>query len=136
MSNQILKYDVARKALAEAKSIDDVKNIPESPGVYIIYQANRLLYIGQSVNLKKRLSNHHRKKHIEDRRTLIKIIICDNHKELETLLIRELNPRLNNKCVDEQYLRVKNIEKHRKSNEKLLVLSVDELFNHFFGEYI
>ena len=57
------KTDVILGMLEGLESFDVTtgrKKLPEISGVYIVYVGKRLLYIGQTANLKNRFKNHHR----------------------------------------------------------------------------
>ena len=76
---------------------------PELPGVYTVVNANSLeiLYIGESSNLLKRISNRYRYRTlpwlvIEGANNLfIRWVVEKDYKSLEENLIRELNPKYN-----------------------------------------
>lgn len=76
---------------------------PELPGVYTVVNANSLeiLYIGESSNLLKRISNRYRYRTlpwlvIEGANNLfIRWVVEKDYKALEEKLIRELNPKYN-----------------------------------------
>ncbi|GAG98897.1 unnamed protein product [marine sediment metagenome] len=40
------------------KKMNDKLEFPESPGVYLIYKNKKVIYIGQSINLKGRFRKH------------------------------------------------------------------------------
>ncbi len=42
--------------------LDELSNLPAKPGVYFFYDAERLLYIGQSVNLRQRVKSYLRER--------------------------------------------------------------------------
>lgn len=102
----------------------DRKNVPEAPGVYIIYQKvlGQVVYIGESDNLRRRLFSNHRSgnrrgsafrralsrwEKIEDEKEISEYIIqnCSfkfllvsdklERKRFEHFTIAVLNPRLN-----------------------------------------
>lgn len=85
-----------------------VESLPGSPGVYLVYnQQAELIYVGKSINLKRRLSQYRnalrRKKHrrmrgIVKEATRIEIRCAATHLEaclMETTLIQEHRPRWN-----------------------------------------
>jgi hypothetical protein len=71
--------------------------LPEIAAIYLVYQGDRLLYIGRTGNLKQRWIQHHRQKQfaaIEDVR--IAWFPChEGQPELEATLIELLEPQLN-----------------------------------------
>jgi excinuclease UvrABC nuclease subunit len=89
MSNPIRNKEEAFALMRIAKP---VSSAPAAPGVYLLDDARgRPLYIGQSVNLNRRLeTTRHRR-----RASRIRIIQCENHAEVEAWLIQELQPALN-----------------------------------------
>jgi len=108
------------------------KILPQS-GVYIIEQANRVLYVGESKNVKKRLCGHPRNSHIKDRRSLVRVIYCENHKELENHLILKLKPRLNGKSIHYWEDMARNKKKHLSRNNKMRSMNISNQFNFIFG---
>jgi len=85
---------------------DNIKSIPEKPGVYLMKsEDNSILYIGKAKNLKKRVSSYFHKK-IQNVKTenlisntaSIETIITDNEVEaliLESNLIKKYKPKYN-----------------------------------------
>lgn len=62
--------NISLKGLNSNLSVDDIKNLPDSPGVYYFHHENGdILYIGKSVNIRSRvmshLSNNDHKREIE-----------------------------------------------------------------------
>lgn len=54
-----IQYVQKHPSLPSSVSFSFIKNVPESPGVYIFYdQQNTPLYVGKSVNLKDRILSH------------------------------------------------------------------------------
>lgn len=73
------------------KFIND--KIPKKPGVYFLYDENKfLLYIGESINLSTRISNHR----LTNQPEYIKFILCKKgrmyRKGLENMLIHYYKP--------------------------------------------
>src|ERR1035441_5611701 len=83
----------------------NLKVVPESPGVYAIYSGASVIYIGQSVNMRHRLSDHYREMLSESasrfdnyRLKSVKFRPCKKLEEwlsLELKLIHRLSPALN-----------------------------------------
>lgn len=85
-----------------------VRNLPETPGVYIFEDASgRPLYIGKSINIKKRVMSHFQRDHAESREFKIAQTIKHIRTEqtpgelaallLESRLVKELQPVYNRK---------------------------------------
>ncbi len=85
-----------------------VRNLPETPGVYIFEDASgRPLYIGKSINIKKRVMSHFGRDHAEGREFKIAQTIKNIRTEqtpgelaallLESRLVKELQPVYNRK---------------------------------------
>ena len=92
-----------------------VETLPDSPGVYIFYGENRLpLYIGKSVNIRKRVLNHFSSDHFSS----IELKIAQQVKHIEHIvtagelgallkesqLIKELKPIYNRKLRESRKL--------------------------------
>ena len=82
--------------------------LPQSPGVYLVYdESNELIYVGKAINLKRRLTQYRntlrRKKHqrmrgIVKEAARIEVQHAENHLEaclMETTLIQQHRPRWN-----------------------------------------
>ena len=71
------------------------------PGVYLIYNKNdKLIYIGQSQDIKKRIKSHHSGSHKALRKQIDhykyhRIVDLDQRKVVEHILINELSPFFN-----------------------------------------
>lgn len=122
---QLVRYDAMRVAIREIDAFNQVKAsitctgdlklvpdaanaleilnritdhcwwYPKKPGVYVFDDAERILYVGESQNLRRRLL-HHERGHL--RRSIgvrCRIIACANHKQVEKWLIKALHPSLN-----------------------------------------
>lgn len=66
-------------------------------GVYALYRGNRLYYVGLATNLRSRLRDHLRNRHgLSWDHFSVYLTIGDSHiKELESLVVRIVNPRGN-----------------------------------------
>ena len=85
--------------------INDRKDLPTDEVVYFVWTAEKLLYIGQTNNLKQRLYNHHRLVEFlndESRVSWFNAAQCDRL-EIESELIELFNPSLNGEpCLNER----------------------------------
>lgn len=81
----------------ESVSLLHRSQLPEIPAIYLVYQGERLLYIGRTKNLKQRWLTHHRYKQfaqLEDVR--VAWFPCKEEvPEVEATLIELLEPELN-----------------------------------------
>lgn len=87
-------------------------NIPENPGVYLMKEKNKIIYVGKAKNLYKRVKSYFQKevdrektrelvKHIDD----IEYILCPSELDallLENNLIKKYNPKYNIALKDEK----------------------------------
>lgn len=87
-------------------------NIPENPGVYLMKEKNKVIYVGKAKNLYKRVKSYFQKdlaqektkelvKHIDD----IDYIVCPSELDallLENNLIKKYNPKYNIALKDEK----------------------------------
>ena len=66
-------------------------------GIYALYRNNNLYYVGLASNLMRRLKQHLRDHHMKKwNRFSVYVTVHDDHmKELESLLLRIVNPRGN-----------------------------------------
>ncbi len=73
--------------------------IGTSPGIYALYDENELYYVGKSTDLRKRVKNHLRDKHLASwsHFSLYLVRRAEHIHEIESLLIRISNPRGNRK---------------------------------------
>jgi hypothetical protein len=85
--------------------INDRKDLPTDEVVYFVWTAKKLLYIGQTNNLKQKLYNHHRLVEFlndESRVSWFNAAQCDRL-EVESELIELFNPSLNGEpCLNER----------------------------------
>ncbi|MEI8086207.1 MAG: excinuclease ABC subunit UvrC [Paludibacter sp.] len=86
--------------------IDDVKSLPDKPGVYQYYNINdELIYVGKAKNLKKRVSSYFNKIHDSGKTNVLvknivslRYIVVDTEEDallLENNLIKQYQPRYN-----------------------------------------
>lgn len=83
--------------------IKKIKTSPQTPGVYLFYKKNQLLYIGKAANLKSRLQNYlkitdHKTGILNQDATRLQIIKLSSPIEAlieESRLIKKLKPQLN-----------------------------------------
>jgi hypothetical protein len=75
----------------------EIHNFPNCSGVYFLYQENRLLYVGESVSLRKRLAHHEHRGRFDS----VGWLNCDpaQRKRLEAFYIGVLNPPLNHQST-------------------------------------
>jgi excinuclease UvrABC nuclease subunit len=74
-------------------------------GVYIFTYRNKILYIGRSKNLYKRMLSHYSNGGICNgfKWDKIHFIFCENHKEIEKQMILDYNPLLNGSLTSKLY---------------------------------
>jgi hypothetical protein len=88
---------------APAMRADEVRNAPQSSGVYFLYQGQFVVYVGESVNIKARLSGHDQ----QGRFDAAGFLLCDPHqrKRLEAFYKGLLDPPLNHESSDRLLVR-------------------------------
>jgi DNA polymerase III subunit epsilon len=121
---------------------DDVRNLPEEPGVYLFYgKEGELLYVGKSKNIRSRVSGHFS----NDHRSAKEMEMCRNlhHVEtrrtagelgallLESRLIKELRPIYNSAS---RSTRKMIVARRRANAEGYLAVSVEEIERIADGE--
>ena len=121
-----------------------LETLPESPGVYQIYnEKNEILYIGKAKNLKKRVKSYFTKNHDNNRtRLLVKNIFSVKHIVVETetdalllenSLIKEYKPRYNVLLKDDKTYPWICLQ---KSPPKIFYTRNNKIKNaEFFGPY-
>lgn len=71
-------------------------DVPALSGVYTFEASGVTWYVGESVNLKNRLSTHEFDIYLRKAANLkLKVLVCSNHKEVERWLIDALKPPFN-----------------------------------------
>jgi len=83
-------------------SLADARLLPPSPGVYVVYHDEAVLYVGQTQNLRHRWQNHHRVAqcftygpHVEIAWQVLTECDAATRKAIETALIAFWHPQLN-----------------------------------------
>lgn len=79
-----------------------IKTLPERPGVYVLYHKDRVFYVGESENLRRRVTNHELLPTAIWPDSHIKAKVCNKLGEwhmIEYRLIRRLKPNKNTKFV-------------------------------------
>lgn len=123
------------------KSPIEYKNIPDSPGVYLIKnQSGKIIYVGKAKNLKNRVSSYFKNINSHNVKTLelvkniadIEFFICNTEVEaliLENNLIKMHRPKYNIllkdektypyiKFTKERFPRIEIVRSTKKLNEK------------------
>ncbi|MBC2851473.1 excinuclease ABC subunit UvrC [Cetobacterium sp. 8H] len=88
------------------------KEIPDNPGVYLMKQSSKVIYIGKAKNLSKRIASYFNREHIDEKtRELVKniddleFIICNSETDaliLENNLIKKFSPKFNINLKDQK----------------------------------
>jgi hypothetical protein len=81
--------------------INDRKKLPEVEAIYLVWTKSKLLYIGQTINLQKRFTSHHRLVNFlnaEARVSWFDPLGCDRI-EIEGSLIDILAPTMNGEII-------------------------------------
>lgn len=94
------------------QTIEDAKNLPDSPGVYLMKdRENKVIYVGKAVSLRDRVSQYFREQGSPKNRMLVRnigdieYIVTGNEVEalvLESNLIKEHTPRYNVRLRDDK----------------------------------
>lgn len=105
------------------KTIEDAKNLPDSPGVYIMKdKQGKVIYVGKAASLRDRVSQYFREQESPKNRMLVRnledfeYIVTENEVEalvLESNLIKEHTPRYNVRLRDDKaypYIKITNEE--------------------------
>lgn len=125
---------------------EELKRLPEKPGVYIMHQGDSVLYVGKAVNLKNRVSQYFRQGadgrahivHMVAKVDWFEYIVVDTEMEafiLENNLIKEHRPPYNMLLKDDKrypYIKVTTQEAFPRIF-KTRTVSQDK--NRYFGPY-
>lgn len=123
----LIKYDSARFALQQAAEVGT--KIPNIPGVYAFYEGNKCMYVGESINLRKRISTHERKTQLKG--CDIRFFVCDDRRRIEKRLIADLSPVKNGMSPQQEFIKTQAEAKFRNiSDEKRFC----DVFESLFGE--
>ncbi|MGL5961289.1 MAG: GIY-YIG nuclease family protein, partial [Cetobacterium sp.] len=119
------------------------KDIPENPGVYLMKDSHKIIYIGKAKNLSNRISSYFNKEHIDEKTKKltssivdIDFIICNSEIDaliLENNLIKKYSPKYNINLKDEKtypYILITN----EKFPKILIVKKIKDL-NKNLGDY-
>lgn len=104
-----------------------ISKLPDTVGIYLFKQNNKILYIGKSVNIKARVFSHYQSAKLDSKENLIinsadKIdhIICDSEFKallLEAKLIKKHRPKYNIIWKDDKsnlYIKIIKLDKYPK----------------------
>lgn len=105
MSDTLLpaRYDAMCRAIDAGEAISlfskaehcPSSDYPDCPGVYVFDGIKRVLYVGESKNIRRRLKKHERGYLRRSIGVRCLIIPCANHKQVESWLIIALCPSMN-----------------------------------------
>ena len=117
---------ISEDLLSKSKTgFDDRNGVPRSSGVYALYRAKNLLYIGESNNLRRRLFSQHgpkgRNRSSYFRRQLAKKVGIDDERKLSKLI------------EDEVQFKFMEVEEDRKRVECFLIGVLDPELNRSFS---
>lgn len=119
------------------------KDIPDNPGVYLMKNNSKIIYVGKAKNLSKRVSSYFNREHSDEKtRELVKhiddldFIICNTELDaliLENNLIKKHSPKYNINLKDEKtypYLLITN-----EYFPKISIVRTTKKLNLNLGEY-
>jgi DNA polymerase-3 subunit epsilon len=129
-----LKQQINSPSLPKNLSVDIVKNLPQEPGIYIFQDINNSpLYIGKSVNIKKRVLSHFSADHeyenefkISQQVNHVETIVTAGELEallLESKLIKDLQPLFNRQLRRRQKM---TIARQALNTNGYLYLSIED----------
>ena len=123
------------------------KDLPELPGVYMMKENDKIIYVGKAKNLKNRVSSYFNREH-EDEKTKklvshienIEIIICNSELDaliLENNLIKKYIPKYNILLKDEKTYPYIKISREKFPNIKIIrtTKALDTKNGDYFGPY-
>lgn len=126
---------------------DKLKNLPENPGVYIMYDENReIIYVGKAINLKNRVrqyfqnskNQHPKVAAMVEKITDLEYIITDSELEaliLECNLIKKHRPRYNIMLKDDKQYPYIKLTVNEDYPRLLKVRDVKKDGAKYFGPY-
>lgn len=100
--------------MAEFNFIEELKKLPEKPGVYLMHDSHdNVIYVGKAINLKRRVSSYFRKstkkttkiESMVSKISRFEFILTDSELEaliLECNLIKEYRPKYNTMLMDDK----------------------------------
>ncbi|MGL4989147.1 MAG: excinuclease ABC subunit UvrC, partial [Cetobacterium sp.] len=119
------------------------KDIPENPGVYLMKDSQKIIYIGKAKNLCNRISSYFNKEHIDEKTKQlissivdIDFIICNSEVDaliLENNLIKKYSPKYNINLKDEKtypYILITN-----ENFPKITIIRSSKNFKKDLGDY-
>jgi hypothetical protein len=119
-------------------------HLPKHPAVYFVLDGERILYIGQTVNLAQRWAPHHRWNELKALKSSVKIawLECSEVKllsEIETALINHFAPPMNGKVSGEVAVRIfmpESLRNHFKAVCAKQGRNMSEVVTEFVKEYV
>ena len=124
----------------------DLKQVPNTPGIYKFFSKNRVIYIGKAKNLKKRVSSYFGKS-FKDRKTQQIKVLTDQIETfsttteaeallLEQSLIKENLPRFNILLRDDKTYPYVHFSMDHKYPSISMKRSKHAVSKNFFGPFI
>jgi excinuclease ABC subunit C len=124
----------------------DLKQVPNTPGIYKFFSKNKIIYIGKAKNLKKRVSSYFGKS-LKDRKTQQIKILTDNIETFSTIteaeallleqsLIKENLPRFNILLRDDKTYPYVHFSMDHKYPSISMRRSKHAVSKNFFGPFI
>src|SRR6056300_360125 len=124
----------------------DLKQVPNTPGIYKFFSKNKIIYIGKAKNLKKRVSSYFGKS-FKDRKTQQIKILTDRIETFSTIteaeallleqsLIKENLPRFNILLRDDKTYPYIHFSMDHKYPSISMKRSKHAVSNNFFGPFI
>lgn len=128
-------------------SLIDRYEIPDLPGVYLMKEEKKIIYVGKAKNLKKRVSSYFKKVHIDkktielvDHITDLEFIVCKSELDaliLENNLIKKYMPKYNILLKDQKTYPYIKISKENFPKISIIRRSkdIDIKNGDYFGPY-